>query len=195
MAKYLSRESSTGTTAKQMVDSYLKKIKAEEVVLKEVSPKQDDHYNPADRSLNISCPNSRSLTALGTVAHELGHFLQHLNGDPIFNLRLKIVHISNFLSQISLPIFLGGFITRIMWIMKAGLTIYGVAIISVFITLPTEIDASRKALNILKSERCIAGKGELEGVRAVLFAAGLTYLISPALAFLFPFKQIFSYQK
>lgn len=192
MAKYMKQESSTETTAKQMADSYLKKIK-EEAMLKEIGPKQDNHYNPTDKSLNISYPNSCSLTALGVVAHELGHFLQHINGNPIFYLQFKIVHIANFLSQISLPIFLSGFITRIVWIMEAGLIIYCVAVFSVLITLSTEIDASKKALNILKSEDFMVSKSELKGVREVLFAAGLTYLISPALAFLFPFKQIFNY--
>lgn len=193
--KYLELESSSGVTAEQMANHYLCKMEANEVKIKETNQKLDDRYNPANNSLYISYPNSRSLTALGITAHELGHLTQHVKGNRLVNLFPLIAGASSFLAQIAFPIFLSGFILHHGWLTRSGLIVYCLALILTFFTLPLEIDASKKALMILEKEGFINDEDEIKKARKVLLAAGLTYLVSPALAFLHPFKKLVNYQK
>lgn len=193
--KYLELESSSQVNAKQMANHYLCKIKANEVKIKETNRKLDDRYNPANNSLYISYPNSRSLAALGITAHELGHLTQYVKKNRLLNLFSLIVSASSFLSQIAFPIFLSGFILHYVWLTRSGLIVYCLALIFTFFTLPLEIDASKKALMILEKEGFINHEDEIKKARKVLLAAGLTYIVSPALAFLHPFKKLLDYQR
>jgi Zn-dependent membrane protease YugP len=194
-SKYSRLESASGITAKQMANSYLNKIGANEVRLEEVNHKLNDRYNPTTKSLRISYPESCSLTALGVTAHELGHLQQHADEYHLLDLHSQIVFASNLISQIAFPIFMAGFILQLAWLTRSGLILYLLAVISVFFTLPIEFDASKKALRILRKESFIKGKAERKGARKVLFAAGLTYIASPALAFLHPIKKLVYYPK
>ncbi len=111
-----------------------------------------DHYNPMDRTVNLSeeVYNCATVTAMAVAAHECGHAVQHATAYPWLSLRSSLVPMVNLgsrLGQIVLLLGLGlvamGGGTTVAWI---GLALFGTTTIFALVTLPVEFDASRRAL-------------------------------------------------
>lgn len=111
-----------------------------------------DHYNPLDRTVNLSenVYNEASVAAMAVAAHECGHAIQHAHAYPWLGLRsslVPLVNIGSRLGQIVLMVGLGllamGSSTTVAWI---GLALYATTTLFALVTLPVEFDASRRAL-------------------------------------------------
>lgn len=111
-----------------------------------------DHYNPLDRTVNLSESvfNEPSVAAMAVAAHECGHAVQHAQAYPWLGLRsslVPMVNIGSRLGQIVLMVGLGllamGSGTTVAWI---GLALYATTTVFALVTLPVEFDASRRAL-------------------------------------------------
>jgi Zn-dependent membrane protease YugP len=117
-----------------------------------VSGRLTDHYNPLDRTVNLSesVYNEASVAAIAVAAHECGHAVQHAQAYPWLTLRSSMVPMVNTgsrLGQIVLMLGLGllamGSGTTVAWI---GLALYATTTLFALVTLPVEFDASRRAL-------------------------------------------------
>jgi Zn-dependent membrane protease YugP len=144
-----------------------------------------DHYDPRDRVLRLSEENYRgsSLSAIGVAAHEAGHALQHQAKYAPLHIRMAIVPITMFGSQVLMPAaFLGILFGNRMFI---DLAILGYAILLVFqvITLPVEFNATSRAKARL-FELGLVTPQEQRGVSKVLGAAALTYVAAMVVALL-----------
>jgi hypothetical protein len=151
-----------------------------------------DHYNPLEKKLRLSEANysGSSVAAVGVAAHEVGHAIQHADGYPFLQFRsimVPVVRIGSMLSGILIPI---GFLLLIVGRTGGGLAVpvltvaaYGLAAVVLFslVTLPVEIDASRRALKILGTSGMLVEE-ELDGTRHMLRAAAYTYVASAAVA-------------
>lgn len=139
-----------------------------------------DHYDPSHKRLALSEENYHgySLAALGVAAHEAGHAIQHKQEYAPLNLRMTLVPITSFASQL-LPIFIMGSLflmgPRSGPFLMLGIGIYLVLTIFQLVTLPVEFDASKRAKAQLVNLG-IVEQDELEGVNKTLDAAAYTYV-------------------
>jgi len=150
-----------------------------------------DNYDPQQKVLNLSqgVANAPSVAALGIAAHEIGHALQDAQSYAPLRLRASLVPATNIGSQLGFYIFFAGlFIHPLAWI---GIGLFSLAVLFTLITLPVELNASRRARQLLASSGLIT-PAEMGGVSAVLNAAALTYVaaLAQALATLLYFLDV-----
>ena len=114
-------------------------------------------------------------TAIGVAAHEVGHAVQHAQNYFPLKFRNAIVPVVNLTSGASWPLFLVGLMAGNSRIMNIGILLFLGVIVFHLVTLPVELDASRRALAVLSSNGMM-DRDEVSGARKVLGAAAMTYL-------------------
>lgn len=185
-SKYSRVRSRSGMTGAQAAERILQSQGIYDVAIQRVSGKLTDHYDPRNKTLNLSDAvyASTSVAAVGVAAHECGHAIQHARGFAPLSFRSALVPVANIGSQLSwlfiiLGIFFGGSHTLIM----IGILMFSAAVLFQLVTLPVEFNASGRALKLL-SETGILQKDEVSDTRKVLSAAALTYVAAAATAVL-----------
>ena len=149
--------------------------------------KLTDHYNPKDKTVNLSeaVYNQRNAAAAAVAAHEVGHAVQHAKAYSYLSMRSQLVPIVSVTSKFSQWLVIGGLIlgaasgaTSIgFYIAIAGLVCMGFATLFSFITLPVEYDASNRALAWLKNKNMVSQE-EYAGSKDALKWAARTYLVA-----------------
>ena len=173
--KYSQYRSMSGMTGAQAAQRILNAAGIYDVKVRHVSGSLTDHYNPANKTLNLSdtvC-NSTSVAAVGVAAHECGHAIQHARGYVPLRLRSAFVPIANFGSALAWPVIIIGALMNSrssMMIINFGILLFSFAVIF-------------RAMMMLR-EQGILGEHELGYTRKVLTAAALTYVASAAAAIL-----------
>ena len=185
-SKYSRVRSRSGMTGAQAAERILQSQGIYDVAIQRVSGKLTDHYDPRNKTLNLSDAvyASTSVAAVGVAAHECGHAIQHARGYAPLSFRSALVPVANIGSQLSwlfiiLGIFFGGSHTLIM----IGILMFSAAVLFQLVTLPVEFNASGRALKQL-SETGILQKDEVSDTRKVLSAAALTYVAAATTAVL-----------
>ena len=145
-----------------------------------------DNYDPSTRTVNLSdaVANQASVVAMAVTAHELGHAQQHEQNSILIQMRnflVPAVQISPLMAYGM--IFLGLFlqITSLFWL---GIIVFGVMVIFTLLTLPVELDASRRGLALLSESGLLQTADDSTGSRQVLTAAALTYVAAAVTAVL-----------
>ena len=155
-----------------------------------------DHYNPTDKTVNLSedVYNRNSIAAASVAAHECGHAVQHAQAYAPLNLRSKLVPAVSFASNWVQWILLIGIFTieTFPQVMLGGILLFAMTTLFSFITLPVEIDASRRATNWLNHAGIVSATSSPMAVDA-LRAAAYTYVIAAlsSLATLIYYLSIF----
>ena len=136
-----------------------------------------DHYDPRSKTLHLSpgVAKQPSIASLAIVAHELGHAQQDSSAFSLLKLRSGLVPMVNFASRIGPLLFMAGLLLRIYDLAWIGVFCFAGAVIFSLITLPVELDASRRAMVLLNKAGLLTGDAERRGARIVLTAASLTY--------------------
>lgn len=152
-----------------------------------VAGKLTDHYNPSNKTVNLSeaVYHGRNAAAAAVASHECGHAIQHANAYSMLEFRSAMVPIQNVSGQIMNFIFMamlfGGFFLQsaIPWNTALLIIIacYGVFTLFAFVTLPVEFDASKRALAWVK-ERDIVDAGEYDMAKDALKWAAMTYVVA-----------------
>lgn len=144
-----------------------------------------DHYDPRHRALKLSEPvyGGRSLAALGVAAHEAGHAVQHAVGYAPMAIRNMIVPVATLGSHAAWLLFIIGLFASHPMLINLGILLFSGVVAFYVITLPVEINASRRALALLNSQGILA-QDEVPGARSVLTAAALTYVAAALQAIL-----------
>ena len=137
-----------------------------------------DNYDPRNKTLNLSegTAQQESVAALAVVAHEVGHAQQDASDFFLLRLRSGLVPAVNFGSQLGPILFLVGLLLQFSPLMWVGIIFFSAAFVFALVTLPVELDASRRAMGMLTSTGLVVGDREKRGARAVLSAAALTYV-------------------
>ena len=145
-----------------------------------------DHYDPRTHSVSLSedVANQPSVAAMAIVAHELGHAQQHEQSSVLITLRNFLVPAIQFSPQIAYIMIFLGFLLRSADLIYIGALLYGVMVLFTLITLPVEIDASRRALALLREANLIHDEKDAGGARQVLTAAAMTYVAAAVTAVL-----------
>ena len=186
--KYSKYRSASGMTGAEAAQRILNTAGIYDVTIQHVSGNLTDHYNPSNKTLNLSDSvyGSTSVAAVGVAAHECGHAIQHQKNYVPLTLRATIVPVANLGSTLAWPLILIGLLfsrnTGALFI-DLGIICFSFAVVFQLVTLPVEFNASRRALRIL-GEQGILSESELPYTRKVLQAAALTYVASAASAIL-----------
>lgn len=145
-----------------------------------------DHYNPKDRTVNLSeaVYTERNAAAAAVASHECGHAVQHAQAYSWLQMRSSLVPIVSVSSGMSQWLVIGGLILGAAagagfgwWIAVAGLVMMAFATLFSFITLPVEYDASNRALAWLKNKNMVSQQ-EYQGAEDALKWAARTYLVA-----------------
>ena len=153
-----------------------------------------DHYDPRSKKLRLSpgVAQQSSIASLAIVAHELGHAQQDANAFSLLKLRSGLVPMVNFTSRIGPLLFIAGLLLRIYDLAWIGVFCFAGAVIFSLITLPVELDASRRAMVLLNRTGLVTSEEERRGARTVLTAASLTYAaaLAQSLSTLFYYSSL-----
>lgn len=153
-----------------------------------------DHYDPRSRTLRLSPEvyDGRSVASIAVAAHEAGHAIQHAVAYPALGLRSTLVPLANIGNRLwSLPFLFGILLARGQdatsgagmgqTLMSLGILLFAGVVLFQVVTLPVELDASRRAKAVLAQAGIVQTAEEARGVDKVLDAAAMTY-IAAALA-------------
>ena len=177
--KYAKDHTANGMTGAMAAERILRANGIYDVTIQQVSGTLSDNYNPANNTLNLSTEvyGGNNVSAVAVAAHECGHAIQHAQAYPLLMLRKSLVPVCNIGSMGSYIAILLGILFSMSGLITLGAVLFSGIVLFNLITLPVEVDASRRALaevdrlNLLTDE-------ELAGGKKVLFAAGMTYFIS-----------------
>lgn len=184
-SRYSKVISRSGLTGREAAERVLQMNGVGGVRIGRVGGTLTDHYDPRSNSINLSqgVYDSATVAAIGVAAHEAGHAVQYAKNYAPIKLRMAIIPVCNIGTRLGpLLIILGFFLSYMAESMiTVGNTLYFIGLIlfctvALFqlVTLPVELNASRRALKALSGG--VMEKSELPGVRKVLTAAALTYV-------------------
>ena len=185
-AKYSKVRSRRGLTGAQVARGILDQNGMHDVPIEVTPGTLTDHYDPKKRVMRLSQEvyGSPSLAALGIAAHETGHAMQHSTGYYPLALRNGFVPVASFGSKAAFPLFFIGFLfhsSGAAWLMDVGVILFAAAVAFHLVTLPVELNASRRAIRLLASEGYLTDD-EVGPARSVLNAAAWTYVAAATMA-------------
>lgn len=183
--KYSQINSGKGFTASAAARRMLDENGLDGVQVRQAQGRLTDNYDPRNRTLNLSQSvyGSSSLAALGVAAHEAGHAVQHGRHYAPMALRTYLVPVANIGSYAAWPLLIIGLLMSFQPLVWAGVIVFGAAVLFQLVTLPVELDASRRGLQMLRDGGYLAEE-EVAGARRVLTAAAMTYLAATLMAIL-----------
>ncbi len=160
------------------------------VQIQRVSGELTDHYDPRAQVVRLSDSvyDSTSVAAIGVAAHEVGHACQHAEDYVPLRIRSAIIPITRIGSMLAMPVFILGLLFAQLSLygnmvgdvfMMLGILLFSLSTLFQLVTLPTEFNASARALKTLESYGILDGD-ELVGARSTLRAAALTYVAALA---------------
>jgi len=137
-----------------------------------------DNYNPMSNVLSLSQSTARaeSVAAMAVVAHEVGHAQQDADNSLLMRVRSGIVPVVNFGSQLGPILVILGITLQFPILTTIGIILFAMAFVFALVTLPVEINASKRATEMLDKSGLFATPQERKGARAVLNAAAWTYV-------------------
>ena len=174
MKKYSQVPLNSDMTGADVARKMLRDNGIDDVEVVHVGGNLTDHYNPTNKTVNLSDSvyESNSVAAAAVAAHECGHAVQHARAYAPLKMRSALVPIVSFSSK------------YVMWVFKvfpqlmlAGIVLFAITTLFSFITLPVEIDASKRALVWLRSEG-ITDNQQQPMAESALKAAAYTYVVA-----------------
>lgn len=187
--KYSNVPAPSGITGADAAELVLRSGGVHDVSITAINGTLTDNYNPKNKTISLSENVHRvcSVAAVGVAAHESGHALQHAEAYWPLTLRSKIIPVTNFGSRLAVPLVLIGLVLNrvsqdLLYVAYAGIILFSFCVLFQLLTLPTELNASSRALCILRDSGRFTEE-ELGCVKKVLRAAAFTYVAATALAF------------
>ncbi|MBR2808418.1 MAG: zinc metallopeptidase [Oscillospiraceae bacterium] len=177
--KYAKDQTANGMTGAMAAERILRANGIYDVTIQQVSGTLSDNYNPTNNTLNLSTEvfGGNNVSAVAVAAHECGHAIQHAQAYPLLMLRKSLVPVCNIGSMGSYIAILLGILFSMSGLITLGAVLFSGIVLFNLITLPVEVDASRRALAEVERLNLLTDE-ELAGGKKVLFAAGMTYFIS-----------------
>ncbi|MCR8969975.1 zinc metallopeptidase [Facklamia sp. 7083-14-GEN3] len=176
-AKYSELISERNISGHEAAELILQANQIHDVRVERVAGNLTDHYSPKEKVLRLSeaTYSNSSVAAVAVAAHECGHAVQDAKNYQFLKLRSALVPVSQFGSMIGMPIIIMGFLFQMMGLVTIGILALSAALLFQIVTLPVEIDASKRALVSLE-QLDIFTQGEMPAARKVLNAAAFTYI-------------------
>ncbi len=183
--KYSRVAASSRLTGAQAARRMLNANGLHDVEIRRVRGFLSDHYNPANRTLNLSpdVHDSQSLSAIGVACHEAGHALQHAHDYVPLKIRSGMVPVTQFSSYGAYIIIVLGVLMHSMLMAQLGVWLFGIGFLFALVTLPVEWDASARAKRQMVTDGIVAPSEAVDAGK-VLDAAFLTYIAAAVSALL-----------
>lgn len=179
--KYSKLHLQNGMSGREIAEKMLADNGIRDVKVISVEGQLTDHYNPADKTVNLSeaVYNQTNAAAAAVAAHECGHAVQHAVGYEWLTMRSKLVPVVNIASSYMQWILLGGIlmIKTFPQLLLIGIVIFAATTLFTIITLPVEYDASNRALAWLENKRMLTQQ-EQAGAKDALKWAARTYVVA-----------------
>jgi Zn-dependent membrane protease YugP len=183
--KYSKIQLRNGLSGKEIAQKMLSDNGITDVQVVSVKGQLTDHYNPANKTVNLSetVYTQRNAAAAAVAAHECGHALQHASAYSWLTLRSQIVPVVGFSSKISNFVIMAGLILMYSgsalgsMLFLTGIVLFSMTTLFTFITLPVEFDASNRALSWLESRNMLTQE-EHTGAKDALKWAARTYVVA-----------------
>ena len=179
--KYSQVRTSNGMTGRDVAETMLRDNGIYDVRVTSTPGHLTDHYNPADKTVNLSesVYNSPSIAAAAVAAHECGHAVQHARGYIWVEMRTRLVPLISITSRFSTWVIILGMLTintfpALFWV---GILMIAASALFSIITLPVEYNASARALDWLRSTRTLDAS-QMDGAAISLRWAARTYLVA-----------------
>ncbi|MFL9834660.1 zinc metallopeptidase [Chryseobacterium terrae] len=179
-----------GMSGKEVAEKMLRDNNIHDVQVISVPGQLTDHYNPADKTVNLSegVYMQRNAAAAAVAAHECGHAVQHAVGYSMLQLRSKLVPVVNISSNLMQFVIIAGIGIMVATrsidnpdgntvVLSIGVIMFALTTLFAFITLPVEYDASNRAMKWLKDTGTVTAE-EFVGVQDSLKWAARTYLVA-----------------
>lgn len=179
--RYLRVASRSGYTGSQVARTILDRNGLHDVRIEPVQGHLTDHYDPRTKVIRLSSNvyNGSSIAAISVAAHEVGHAIQHSEGYFPLILRNNVAPIAHIGSQFVWILVLLGLVIE-PFLLELGIMLYLAVVLFQIITLPVEINASKRALYQL--ENGFIYEDEVRPSKKVLSAAALTYVAATLVA-------------
>jgi uncharacterized protein len=179
--KYSKIITDNGMTGRDVAERMLRDHGITDVKIESVQGQLTDHYNPVNKTINLSPDvyNGRNISAAAVAAHECGHAVQHATAYAWLNLRSKLVPAVSFSSKWVQWILLAGIftVTTFPALLVIGIALFALTTLFSFITLPVEINASKRALVWLSSAGITSYQNHDKAQDALKWAA-YTYVVA-----------------
>lgn len=192
--KYGSMCNSRGMTGADAARAVLRANGVTGVQIQRVSGELTDYYDPKEQVICLSDAvyDSATPAAVGVAAHEAGHAVQYATDYAPIKFRAAIVDVTNIGSKLSVPLIVLGLLLMSVrslseysrffyYVAVFGVLCFGLCVVFQLVTLPTEYNASRRAVAAIENSRLLEGE-ELKGAKKVLSAAALTYVAALAVS-------------
>jgi len=180
-SKYSKVKNKKRMSGSEVARYILDKNGLEDVKVRRVGGYLSDYYDPRNKTVNLSSANyeNASVGALSVACHECGHAIQDKVGYTFMRIRAALVPFVNFSSYAGYFAILFGCLFDSMNLIWLGIFAEMVILLFQIVTLPVEIDASKRAIKELDKYELL-DKDELSGGKTMLIAAALTYVASVA---------------
>ncbi|MBE7025629.1 MAG: zinc metallopeptidase [Ruminococcaceae bacterium] len=175
-----------GMTGAEVARRILDRNGLQDVKIERIGGNLTDHYDPRSNVVRLSegVHDSASIAAVGVAAHEVGHAVQHNTGYMAIRLRNAVLPAAQIGSTIALPLVIIGIIfSAFKTLIPIGIVLYTAVVLFQLVTLPVELNASRRALTTVYEIGFLDAE-ETDGAKKVLSAAALTYVAAAASAVL-----------
>ena len=193
--KYSKITLQNGMSGKEIAEQMLSDNGIYDVKVISTSGRLTDHYNPKDKTVNLSevVYNERNAAAAAVASHEVGHAIQHATSYSWLQFRSSMVPMVSIASKLSMWIIMAGlFIQAFPILLPIGIILFAVTVFFSFVTLPVEYDASNRALAWLDDKNMLTDE-EQAGAKDALKWAARTYVVAAigALATLLYYVMIY----
>ena len=186
--KYNQRSTQRGLTGAQAAQEVLRSNGVYDVRIECINGDLTDHYDPKANVIRLSRAvfNGSTPAAIGVAAHEAGHAVQYATNYGPIKFRAAIVNVTNLASKLSMPLIIISFLLMsfevffplqglLYKLAMLGVLAFGMSVVFQLVTLPTEYNASRRALIAIADTRLLT-EDEQKSAKKVLSAAALTYV-------------------
>lgn len=178
-SKYKKVKNSTGLTGRDVARRILDANGLSQIQIYEVSGNLTDHYDPSKKLINLSSAiyNGNSIASAAVAAHECGHAIQDKENYTFLKIRSALVPIVNFVSYLGYFGLIVSLIGGLTGYLKLSIIILLATVLFQLVTLPVEINASKRAMAQLADLNLVYEEEE-KGAKKVLSAAAMTYIAS-----------------
>lgn len=186
--KYSAQISTRHLTGAQAAQRVLAANGVSGVRIERVSGKLTDHFDPKSNVIRLSDSvyDNSSTAAIGVACHEAGHAVQYAHGYFPIRIRAAIIPLTNFGSQLAMPLILLGILFSTLGafsntLVYLGIACFGLSLVFQLVTLPVEFNASRRAMASIESAGLLTEE-EQQGAKKTLSAAAMTYVAATAVS-------------
>ena len=182
-AHYSQVQLRNGMSGKEIAEKMLRDNNINDVQVISVPGQLTDHYNPANKTVNLSeeVYMQRNAAAAAVASHEVGHAVQHAVGYSMLQLRSKMVPIVNISSKLLQFVLMAGIVVMASsgnkMLLTIGVVLFAVTTLFAFVTLPVEYDASNRALKWLETSGTL-DRSEHDAAQDSLKWAARTYVVA-----------------